>query len=87
MTFVIAISLDLDQTRHMVGPDLDPNCLTLFSVTVFLNEFFEEVNLMLQKTHKQHYKQERGQRSGINSKGNIKNTQNYLAYRKLKTQK
>ena len=56
MTFVIAISLDLDQARHMLGPDLDPNCLTLLSVMVFLNEFFEEVNLMLQKIHIGHYK-------------------------------
>ena len=24
-------SLDLDQARHVVGPDLGPNCLQLFS--------------------------------------------------------
>ena len=38
MTF--ANSFDPVQARHNVGPDLDPNCLTL---TVFLKEFFEKV--------------------------------------------
>ena len=27
-TYVVAISLDADQDRQNVGPDLDPNCLT-----------------------------------------------------------
>ena len=31
-------SLDPDQARRDVGPDLNPNCLTLM---VFLKEFFE----------------------------------------------
>ena len=32
-------SLDPDQARQNVGPDLDPNCLTLM---VFLKEFIEK---------------------------------------------
>ena len=28
-TVVLANSLDPDQEQHNVGPDLDPNCLTL----------------------------------------------------------
>ena len=32
-------SLDPDQARQNVGPNQDPNCLTLM---VFLNEFFLE---------------------------------------------
>ena len=35
-------SLDPDQDRQNVGPDLDPNCLAL--LRVFLKEFFEKVN-------------------------------------------
>ena len=38
MTF--ANSLDPDQARQYVGPDLGTNCLTLM---VFLKEFFEKV--------------------------------------------
>ena len=37
MTF--ANSLDPDQAQQNVGPDLDPNCLTLM---VFLKEYFEK---------------------------------------------
>ena len=37
-----ANNLDPDQARQNVGPDLDPNCLTLM---VFMQEFFEKVNL------------------------------------------
>ena len=29
VTFTFTNSLDSDQDRHNVGPDLDPNCLTL----------------------------------------------------------
>ena len=29
ITFTFANSLDLDQAQQNVGPDLDPNCLTL----------------------------------------------------------
>ena len=39
MTF--ANSLDPDQDRKDVGPDLDPNCLTLI---VLLKEFFKKVD-------------------------------------------
>ena len=28
LLITFAISLDPDQARHFVGPDLDPNCLT-----------------------------------------------------------
>ena len=41
LLITFANSLDPGQDRHSVGPDLDPNHLTL---TVFLNEFFEKVN-------------------------------------------
>ena len=34
-----ASSLDPDQARQNVGPDLDPNCLTLM---LFLQDFFWE---------------------------------------------
>ena len=34
-------SLDPNQDQQNVGPDLDPNCLTLI---VFLKEFFEKVD-------------------------------------------
>ena len=40
-------SLDTDQDRQNVGPDLDPNCLTL--VIGFLKEFFEKVILKSQR--------------------------------------
>ena len=33
------LSLDPYQARHFVGPDLDPNCLTLIT---FLKEFFKK---------------------------------------------
>ena len=44
-------SLDPDQARQYVGPDLDPSCLTLM---VFLKEFFEKVDFekYLQTTKK-----------------------------------
>ena len=29
LLLIFANSLDPDQARHVVGPDLDPNCLTL----------------------------------------------------------
>ena len=34
-------SLDIDQDQQNVGPDLDPNCLTLIA---FLKDFFEKVH-------------------------------------------
>ena len=40
MTFVN--SLDPDQARRFVGPDLDPNCLTLIA---FLKDFLEKLIL------------------------------------------
>ena len=40
--------LDPDQARQNVGPDSDPNCLTLM---VFLKDFFEKV--ILKKIHRQ----------------------------------
>ena len=36
-------SLDPDQARQNVGPDLDPNCLT--ALMVFLKEFMEKVDI------------------------------------------
>ena len=41
LLITLANSLDPDQARQNVGPDLDPNCLTLM---VFLKEFFETVD-------------------------------------------
>ena len=41
MLITFANSLDPDQDRHLAGPDLGPNSLTL---TVFLREFIEKVN-------------------------------------------
>ena len=40
-TVALANSLEPDQDRYNVGPDLDPNCLTLI---VFMKEFLEKVN-------------------------------------------
>ena len=55
-----ANSLDPDQARHNVRPDLDPNYLTLM---VFLKEFFEKVdNEKNQQTTKKHEKLPRMQR-------------------------
>ena len=42
LLITFAKSLDPDQARQNVRPDLDPNCLTLM---VFLKDFFENVNL------------------------------------------
>ena len=36
----ICKQFDPNQVRHVVGPDLDPNCMTLM---LFLKEFFEKV--------------------------------------------
>ena len=36
---IFANTLDPDQDSQNVGPDMDPNCLTLM---VFLKEFFEK---------------------------------------------
>ena len=41
LLITFANSLDADQDRQNVGPDLDPNCLTL--LTVFLKELFDSV--------------------------------------------
>ena len=41
LLITFANSLDPDQGRQIVGPDLDQNCLTLM---VFLKESFEKVN-------------------------------------------
>ena len=41
MLITFANSLDPDQARHFVGPDLDPNCLTLM---VFQKEYFEKID-------------------------------------------
>ena len=49
-----ANSLDPDQARHHVEPDLDPNCLTLI---VILKEFLKEVDFEInQQTTKKHLK-------------------------------
>ena len=44
MTFIItfANSLDPDQARQNIRPDLDSNCMTLM---VFLKDFFVKINL------------------------------------------
>ena len=41
-TSAVASSLDPNQARQDVGPDLGPNCLTL--LMVFPKEFFKEVD-------------------------------------------
>ena len=41
LRLTFANSLDPDQDQQNVGPDLDPNCLTL---TVFLIECFDKFN-------------------------------------------
>ena len=41
LLLIFANSFDPDQDRQDVGPDLDPNCLTL---TVFLKDFFFKDN-------------------------------------------
>ena len=46
-----ANSLDPDQARQNIGPDLDLNCLTMM---VFLKEFFEKV--YFEKISKNHEK-------------------------------
>ena len=43
MYFAIANSLDPDQAQQNVGPDLDPDCLTLWKYS--RREFFEKVNV------------------------------------------
>ena len=43
MTF--ANSSDPDQEQQTLNPDLDPNCLTLICLLVFLIYVFEKVNL------------------------------------------
>ena len=51
----LANSLDPDQARLNVGPDLGPDCLTLM---VFLKEFFEKVDFekkISQQQSMQHY--------------------------------
>ena len=42
LLITFANSLEPDQARHLVGPDLDPNCLTLI---VFLKELIIKVHL------------------------------------------
>ena len=37
-------SLDLDQARHLVGPDLDSNCLIIPPLMEFRKESFENIN-------------------------------------------
>ena len=41
LLLIFANSLDPDQAQQNVGPDLDPNCLTLIA---FLKEIFEKAN-------------------------------------------
>ena len=42
-TVAFANSLEPDQNRYNVGPDLDPNCLSLCMI-VFLKEFLKKGN-------------------------------------------
>ena len=42
LLIIFANSLDPDQARHFVGPDLDPNCFD--SLMVYLKDFFENIN-------------------------------------------
>ena len=46
LLIIFANSLDQDKDQQNVGPDLDPNCLTL---TVFLKDFFFK-KLILKKS-------------------------------------
>ena len=60
MLITYANSLEPDQAWQNVGPDLDPDCLTLM---VFLKDFFERVDLEKnQLTTKTHTKLPRRQR-------------------------
>ena len=46
MLITFSNNLDPDQARQFVGPDLDPNCLTLMAFTVdFFNSNFEKNQL------------------------------------------
>ena len=47
LLIIFSNSLDPDQDRQNVGPDLDPNCLTLIA---FLKEFFEKVRFEKKST-------------------------------------
>ena len=51
-------SLDLDQARHLVWPDLDSNCLILplmeFLKESFENKNFEKINRKLTKNNEKH---------------------------------
>ena len=53
-------SLDPDQARQNVRPDLDPNCLTLM---VFLKEFIEKDDFEKSSDDKTHEKLPRIQKS------------------------
>ena len=44
MSSAFANSFDPDQERQYVGPDLEPNCVTLFRLMVILKDPFEKVN-------------------------------------------
>ena len=44
LLLIFANSLGPDQAGHCVGPDLDPNCVDLLILTVFLKEYFKKVN-------------------------------------------
>ena len=46
MLMTFSNNLDSDQARQIVGPDLDPNCLTLMAFTVenFFYSNFEKIS-------------------------------------------
>ena len=53
LLIIFANSLDPDQARQNVGPDLDPNCLTLwwYSWKIFWKEFIFKKNPQTTKKH------------------------------------
>ena len=60
LLITFANSLNPDQDRQNVGPDLDPNCLcqngSKLCVIVFLKEFFEKVNFEQSRQPQKHEK-------------------------------
>ena len=53
LLITFANSLDPDQAQQNVGPDLDPNCLTLwwYSWKIFLKKLIFKKNLQMTKKH------------------------------------
>ena len=62
LPITFANSLDPDQARQNVGPDLDPICVTQIMQMVFLREFFEKVDFEEKSAVTKSVKNPRGQR-------------------------